>query len=148
MNFYKKVQQQFMCYSEKSNQRFQELEKLIGLATQQVEKLFTRVYRRRSIRIDSSLVRTKQKNEQEDEEPLYHLKVGILKFTEGSGVSQRLQNCEQYFTVFKIENAKKAAIAGMHLEGLARRWFPTYSLERNAMKWTDFCQQLIDRFEV
>lgn len=138
------VYQQFLCYQEKVNKRFQELDGLLGLAAQQLEKLKVRKAKRKNTKFDNPIAKSKVESSKEVEpEPLHHLRLSFPKFVEGS---EWLQDCEQYFSVFKVGENKKVAIAGMHMQGTARKWFQVYSEGNNNFVWSEFCKQFIARF--
>lgn len=48
---------------------------------------------------------------------LQHLKLQLPRFQEYSHVVEWLEDCAQYFSIYKVEDSKKVSIAGMHLEG-------------------------------
>lgn len=63
-------------------------------------------------------------------------------------MSEWIQDCEQYFTVFQVGEDKKVAIAGIHLQGTARKWFQIYTVGDNSMRWSEFCKKLEARFGI
>lgn len=141
------VQQQFLSYKEKADKRFMELENLIGKAAQTMEILKKKVQRRRLTRSNNPIAKVLHIETSEDtKRPLTHLKLSFPKFNGSYGVSEWIQDCEQYFSVYKIEDAKKVAVAGLHLEGVTRSWFQTYTLGRKSVDWPEFCQQFTARF--
>lgn len=79
---------------------------------------------------------------------IQHLKLRFPKYEESSGVTAWLQDCDQYFEIYKVGESKKVAIAGMHLEGTARKWFQVYTVGRSNWQWEEFCKQITSRFGV
>lgn len=134
------VQQQFLCYREESSNIFQEL---IGLAAQKMEILKKRkVQRKMAVKCLNPFAKTMTIcNQEEVPKSLHHLRLSIPKFIEGSGVAKWIHECEQYFSMFKVGDNKKVAIAGMHLEGTARKWFQVYTVDENSFVWSEFCKQ-------
>lgn len=65
--------QKFICYQEKVNKRFQELEGMLGLAAQQLEKLKVRRANGKKIRFDNPMTETKKDIiKRTESEPLHH----------------------------------------------------------------------------
>ena len=141
-------QQQFLWYQEKSSRRFHELKELIELAVQNIEILKKKKAQKRGAEKFVNPFAKTQFSGNESLESLHHLKLKFPRFEEGGTVAEWLQDCEQYFAIYKIGESRKVAIAGMHLEGVARRWFQIYTVERNNLEWTDFCKHIAARFGV
>lgn len=141
------VEQQFWCYKEKSDKRFQEIEKAISVAAQQMEILIQRKASRKSKKIVNISAQRGIANDNKDTfECMQHLKLNFPRFVEETGATEWIQDCEHYFALYGVGESKKVAVAGMHLQGIARRWFQTYTIGGNKMEWTTFCKQFISRF--
>lgn len=140
------VQQQFSWYQEKSSRRFQELEKLVELAAQQMEVLTVKRAQRKAKDKFINPFAKEQFGDIGKTEPLQFLKFKFPKYDEESGVTVWLQDCEHYFSIFKTGENHKATIAGMHLEGTPRLWFQMYSVGKDNLEWSEFCQQFGARF--
>ena len=141
------LQEQFELYKEKSNKRFQELEKAINLAAQKIDLLVKKKASRRSKKIESPAAKVKSgENKTVKLESLQHLKLNFPRFTEGLGVVEWFQDCEQYFSVYGVDDSKRVAVAGMHLQGTARKWFQVYIVGKNSLEWLEFCKQFTARF--
>ena len=141
------LQEQFEFYKEKSNKRFQELEKAINLAAQKIDLLVKRKTSRRSKKVEiSAAIMKPGESKAVKLESLQHLKLNFPKFTEGLGVVEWLQDCEHYFSVYGVDDSKRVAVAGMNLQGTARKWFQVYIVGENSMEWLEFCKQFTARF--
>lgn len=90
------VQQQFLWYRERSNQRFYELEELIRVAAQKMEVLKERMLKKKKATTFVSPVAKLTNEETEDAKPLHHLKLQFPKFTEDTGAYKWLQDCEEH----------------------------------------------------
>lgn len=55
---------------------------------------------------------------------------------------------EQYFEIFGVGDSKKVVVAGMHLEGVAKRWYQVYAVGKKQLEWTDFTLHFSARFGV
>lgn len=64
------------------------------------------------------------------QESLKHLKLNFPKYEEGKEVADWLQDCELYFEIYGVQEHKKVAIAGMHLEGVTRGWYQIFTMEK------------------
>lgn len=149
------VQQQFLAHREETSQKFEMIEELMELAVQKFgmlrikqvqkqEELFVNPFRKQiqNITIANFLRRKCSSN------TLHHLKINFPKFTEESGVSEWLEDCEQYFEIFGVGEPKKVVVAGMQLEGVARRWFQVYTFGKRQLDWSDFTLHFSARFGV
>lgn len=79
---------------------------------------------------------------------LKHLKLQFPKFVEGGGVRGWLEDCEQYFDIFTVPDKKKVVVAGMHLEGVAKRWYQVCSAGQIHWVWKEFSESFLNRFGV
>lgn len=91
---------------------------------------------------------SKKQSQPPSTETLHHLKLSFPKFKEETSVTEWLQDCEQYFTVFGIVGPRRVAIAGMHLEGTARRWFQVFMAGGALVEWEDFSASFLVRFGI
>lgn len=140
---FQEVQQQFWWYKEKSNERLQKLEDLLTLAAQQVEIIQRK--RAKKVKFENSFA-DRNIPARQTLDLLPHLKLQLPKFKEGTEVGDWLHDCEQYFTIYNIEDSLKVVVAGMHLEGTSRNWFQGYAAESVSWEWIGFCQQITKRF--
>lgn len=139
------VHPQFLCYQEKSNHRFQELEGMLDLIAGKMDRLVKlRARKQARAKFENPFANTSTNSIKKDS--VQHLKLRFPKYDEKSGANVWLQDCEQYFEIFKVGKNKRVAIAGMHLEGSARNWFQVYTTGRNDGQWEDFCGQFNARF--
>lgn len=105
--FMPEVYQQFLCYQKKVNKRFQEMEGMLGLAAQQLEKLKVRKAKRKNTKFDNPIVKSKVESSKEVEpEPLHHLKLRFPKF-EGAEVFECSQDYEHQLVGCGIGNMAK-----------------------------------------
>lgn len=139
-------QQQFLCYKEVANNRFQELEGLIGEAAEKMEILQKRKFSRKKKDFFVNPFAKCDKTDRKPKELLHHLRLKFPRFTEISEAKEWLQ--EHYFEIFSVSENKVVAVAGMHLEGVAKSWYQTYVVGRRSWMWTEICEQFIARFGV
>lgn len=70
------------------------------------------------------------------------------RFEEGKAVEDWIHDCNQYFEIFDVTESKKVAIAGMHLEGVAKSWYQVYAIDNSLSDWSLFSKQAIARFSM
>lgn len=138
-------QKQFLCYKERANKRFQELEGLLEVAARKMEVLKKKKVRKRTVQFVNPFAK-EDVPEPRSKKALPQLRLAFPKFDAKTGVKEWLQDCENYFEIFQVGKEKQVAIAGMHLEGTARKWFQTYAVGRTHWQWTEFCNQITNRF--
>ncbi|XP_017241605.1 uncharacterized protein LOC135152094 [Daucus carota subsp. sativus] len=132
------LRQQLKDDEEALEQKIVKLESSIAVARQLMERfLKTKVNKAKN---QATLGSTR------NVQGLQHLKLTFPKFSEGDDVEDWLQDCNQYFEVFGVNERKKVTVAGMHLEGTARSWYHIYSLHNSICEWKNFAEQFTQRF--
>lgn len=53
-----------------------------------------------------------------DQQSLKHLKLSFPVFKEGADTGEWLRDCEEYFSIYEVNDKRRAAIAAMHLTGV------------------------------
>lgn len=77
---------------------------------------------------------------------LKHLKLSFPMFKEGSDPVEWLRDCEEYFSIYEVEDKRRAAIAAMHLTGVPRSWYKSFTLGNTTATWSQFSQAFLARF--
>lgn len=62
------------------------------------------------------------KEERRETHSLRHLKLSFPVFKEGNDTLEWLRDCEEYFSIFEVNDKRRPAIAAMHLSGIPRSW--------------------------
>lgn len=121
------VQQQFLLHRESTSLKLQKIEQLMEIAVQKlclIRNMQTRVKDEKFVnpfgRKSFEKCKFSKSYREIPAENLNHLKLSFPRFIEGVQAIDWLQDCEMYFEIFKVTELKKTAIAGMHLEGVAR----------------------------
>lgn len=81
-----------------------------------------------------------------DQQSLKHLKLSFPVFKEGTDTVEWLRDCEEYFTIYEVNDRRRAAIAAMHLTGVPRSWYKSYMIGQEAVSWQQFCEAFLARF--
>lgn len=57
-----------------------------------------------------------------DHSNLKHLKLNFPTFKGGGEPLDWLRDCEEYFSIYEVQDGRRAAIAAMHMTGVPRSW--------------------------
>lgn len=66
---------------------------------------------------------------------LKHLKLSFPTFKEGSDPVEWLRDCEEYFSIYEVEDKRRATIDAMHLTGVPRSWCKSFMLGHATASW-------------
>ena len=59
-----------------------------------------------------------------------------------------LDNCDNYFKIYKTEEEMKVTYATMHLQDNAAKWWQAYKQGRTWPSWTAFCSVVLSKFGI
>jgi hypothetical protein len=57
-----------------------------------------------------------------------------------------IDNCTNYFTIYKIEEDLKVTAATMHLQENATKWWQAYKQGNKIPSWNAFCSVVLSKF--
>lgn len=80
-----------------------------------------------------------------DASSLTHLKLTFPSLKGGDAV-EWFRDCEEYFSIFKVSENRRPAIATMHMNGTPRYWYKSFMVGRSKVSWQHFSQAFLDRF--
>lgn len=81
-----------------------------------------------------------------DNQSLRHLKLTFPVYKEGTDSLEWLRDCEEYFTIYEVNDGKRAAIAAMHLSGVPRSWYKSFMIGQERVIWQQFSDAFTSRF--
>ncbi|KAH0730205.1 hypothetical protein KY289_001393 [Solanum tuberosum] len=55
--------------------------------------------------------------------------------------------CKRYFNLYRTTENEKLEANALYLNGLAEIWYPSLVLSRGVVTWTNFKEELCDRFD-
>jgi hypothetical protein len=67
-------------------------------------------------------------------------------YFDGDNPKHWITLCEDYFDLYGVESYRWIRIARMHLQGAAKRWYPSVESQVKHCSWSEFCQLVLDRF--
>lgn len=56
------------------------------------------------------------------------------------------QRLEEYFSIYEVNDNKRAAIAEMQLSGTSRSWYKSFMMGYDKVSWHQFTQAFLARF--
>nr|XP_017218446.1 PREDICTED: uncharacterized protein LOC108195935 [Daucus carota subsp. sativus] len=78
-----------------------------------------------------------------DSHNLKHLKLTFPSLKEGGDVVEWLRDCEEYFSIFEVNDSRRPA---MHMSGTPRYWYKSFMVGRERPSWQEFKQACLARF--
>lgn len=74
------------------------------------------------------------------------MKLTFPVYKEGADSREWLRDCEEYFSIYEVNDGKRAAIAAMNLVGTPRSWYKSFMIGHDRVTWQQFSEAFIAKF--